>query len=65
MWSVEGINESSNTITLLSCDNMELWKEEYPIETSILNKIKSRYEQNDRLVIEIDEATQKVVTIGL
>lgn len=62
-WFVEEINESSHTITLLNCDNMELWKENFIVDESTMMQIKTVKEKNEQVVIEIDEATQCIVNI--
>lgn len=60
-WTVELVDESNKTVTLLSTENAELWKEDVAVtETALFNQIKYSFEINDVssscLFVEIDES---------
>ncbi len=61
-WTVESIDEAKKTVTLLSTEDEELWKEDFAVESALFNQIKASFDAGSSCVVEIGDSGNKLVS---
>eukprot|EP01031_Cornospumella_fuschlensis_P040109 gene40109-48877_t len=63
-WSVESIDESKKTVTLLNTEDAELWKEDFSVGAS-WNDIRTAYTGGNSVLLDIDEGDGSIVHVDI
>lgn len=67
-WSVESIDEAKKTVTLLSTEDAELWKEDFPLgrtNKALWSEVRAAFEQGNAVTVDIDEGDSSVVKFDI
>lgn len=63
-WSIEGVDISKRTVTLLSVDDAELWMEDFPVlDINQLTSFQQLYDSGDQVLVDMDSINKSLTLI--